>query len=99
MTKADIAAPLHEKLNHNGFSKNDCVDLTEMVLELIKSVIIEEGKLKISGFGNFEVKSKNDRKGRNPMTGEEMMITARKVLTYKPCVGLRNKINGAEKAV
>ena len=98
MTKVDIADQIHEKLSRtSGFSKNDCVEITEMVLEMMKQVIIEEGKLKIAGFGNFEVKSKRDRRGRNPQTGEEITVTARKVLTYKPSVVLKNKINGIVK--
>jgi len=99
MTKADIADQIHEKLSRtSGFTKNDCIDIAEMVLELMKRVIVEEGKLKIAGFGNFEVKSKRDRRGRNPQTGEEITITSRKILTYKPSVVLKNKINGIVKA-
>ena len=61
----------------------------------MKQVIVEEGKLKIAGFGNFEVKSKKDCRGRNPQTGEEMTITARSILSYHPSVILKNGINGA----
>ena len=95
MTKADIADRIHEKLFFlNGSTKNECLDITDMVLELMKQALEKEGKLKIAGFGNFEVKSKRDRKGRNPHTGEELTITSRKVLTYKPSIILKNYING-----
>jgi integration host factor subunit alpha len=94
MTKADIAARIAEQLR---FSKKECEEITELVLEVMKRVLVEEGKLKISGFGNFEVKRKKDRKGRNPRTGEEMTITARRILTYHPSVVLKNKLNGTAK--
>ena len=98
MTKADIVDKVHENLFYlNGYTKNECEEITELVLELMKRVLEKEGKLKIAGFGNFEVKSKRDRKGRNPQTGEEMVITSRKVLTYKPSIILKNKINGIDK--
>ena len=91
MTKADIADRIAEQLR---FSKKECDEITELVLEVMKRVLVAEGKLKISGFGNFEVKSKKDRRGRNPQTGEEMNITARKILTYHPSMVLKNKLNG-----
>ena len=94
MTKADIAAKIAEQLN---FTRKESEEITELVLEVMKRVLVEEGKLKISGFGNFEVKRKKDRIGRNPHTGEEMTITARKILTYHPSVVLKNKLNGVTK--
>ena len=95
MTKADIADLIHEKLfSSYGHTKNESMKLTELILELMKQILETEGKLKIAGFGNFEVKSKKDRRGRNPQTGEELTVTARKVLTYKPSIILKNKING-----
>ena len=98
MTKADIVDKVHENLFYrNGYTKNECEEITELVLELMKRVLVKEGKLKIAGFGNFEVKSKRDRKGRNPHTGEELIISSRKVLTYKPSIILKNKINGIDK--
>jgi integration host factor subunit alpha len=94
MTKADIAAKIAEQLN---FTKKESEEITELVLEVMKRVLVADGKLKISGFGNFEVKRKKDRRGRNPQTGEEMTITARKILTYHPSVVLKNKLNGVTK--
>ena len=95
MTKADIAEKIAERLR---FTRKECEEITELVLEVMKRVLVEEGKLKISGFGNFEVKSKKDRRGRNPQTGEEMTITARRILTYHPSVVLKNKLNGIAKS-
>ena len=94
MTKTDIAARIAEQLK---FTRKESEEITELVLEVMKRVLVEEGKLKISGFGNFEVKRKKDRRGRNPQTGEEMTITARKILTYHPSVVLKNKLNGITK--
>ena len=94
MTKAEIAAKIAEQLN---FTRKESEEITELVLEVMKRVLVEDGKLKISGFGNFEVKRKKDRKGRNPQTGEEMTITSRKILTYHPSGVLKNKLNGTAK--
>ena len=99
MTKADLVDKIHENLFYrNRYTRNECEEITELVLELMKRILVKEGKLKIAGFGNFEVKSKRDRKGRNPQTGEELTITSRKVLTYKPSIILKNKINGITRA-
>ncbi len=94
MTKADIAARIAGKLS---ISRYESAELTDLVFELMKQVIIDEGKLKIAGFGNFEVKHKQDRRGRNPQTGDEMTITARSILTYHPSVVLKNRLNGITK--
>ncbi len=94
MTKADIAARIADKLS---ITRNESAELTDQVFELMKQVIVDEGKLKIAGFGNFEVKRKENRRGRNPQTGEEMTITARSILTYHPSVVLKNKLNGIHK--
>jgi integration host factor subunit alpha len=90
MTKADLAELVREKLNCN---KNEAVDLVELTLDVLKEAIATEGQVKISGFGNFVVRQKADRKGRNPQTGEAITISSRKVLTFKPSVILKNRIN------
>ena len=95
MTKADIIENLVEKLS--GFTRKECADITDLVFEVMKRVLEEEGKLKIAGFGTFEVKRKKDRRGRNPQTGEALTITARRILTYHPSVVLKNKLNGIAK--
>ena len=94
MTKVDIAERIAEQLN---FTRKESEEITELVLEVMKRVLVAEGKLKISGFGNFEVKHKKDRRGRNPQTGKEMTITSRRILTYHPSVVLKNKLNGIVK--
>ena len=91
MTKADLADRVYEKL---GFSKRDSAELVDQTFELIKDVIASEGKLKIAGFGVFEARAKHARRGRNPQTGEEMTITARRVLSFKPSPVLKGRLNG-----
>lgn len=90
MTKADIVEKIHEKI---GFSKKESAELVELVFEVIKDTLESGEKLKIAGFGNFNVKQKTDRKGRNPQTGEEITIKARKILTFKPSIILKQAIN------
>lgn len=91
MTKADIVEKIYEKV---GFSKKDSAELVELVFDIIKGTLEEGDKIKIAGFGNFVVKSKADRRGRNPQTGEEITITARKILTFKPSQVLKASLNG-----
>jgi integration host factor subunit alpha len=90
MTKADIAEKVYEKLS---CTKDEAFDLVELTLETLKEAIATEGHVKITGFGNFIVKRKVARKGRNPQTGETITITPRKVLTFKPSPVLKNKVN------
>lgn len=91
MTKADIAEIIYSEL---GFTKKESIDLLEAVLAIMKKTLESGKNLKISGFGNFEVKQKRDRKGRNPQTGEAITIEARRVTTFKPSHILRDAING-----
>jgi integration host factor subunit alpha len=90
MTKADIVEKIYEKV---GFSKKESAELVETVFDLIKTTLEEGDKIKIAGFGNFVVKEKSDRRGRNPQTGEEITIVARKILTFKPSQVLKSAIN------
>ena len=90
MTKADLAEKIYEKLN---CQKREAVELVDLTLEVLKEAIATEGHIKISGFGNFTVKQKADRKGRNPQTGESITISSRKVLTFKPSTVLKSRIN------
>lgn len=90
MTKADII----ERVNENcGFSKKESADMVEAVFSLIKQTLESGENLKISGFGSFVIKSKADRRGRNPQTGETITIEARRVLTFKSSAVLREAIN------
>ncbi|EHP85849.1 histone family protein DNA-binding protein [Geobacter metallireducens RCH3] len=68
--------------------------MVEVLLEQIKKTLEREDRIKITGFGNFEVKRKADRRGRNPQTGEALTIQSRRVLTFKPSAVLKNSING-----
>ena len=90
MTKIDIIQDVYEKL---GFSKKDAAKIVESVFELMKDSLARGEKIKISGFGNFSVKEKNSRRGKNPQTGSEIEISARKVLTFKSSQVLRKALN------
>ena len=91
MTKADIIERVYENLG--GFSKKESAEIVETVFETIKSTLEQGEKIKISGFGNFVVRPKQERTGRNPQTGEEIKIAPRRVLTFKPSQVLKNAIN------
>jgi len=90
MTKSDMVEKIYEKI---GFSKKESAELVEMVFDIIKNTLETGEKIKIAGFGNFVVKDKADRRGRNPQTGEEIVISARKILTFKPSQVLKASIN------
>ncbi len=90
MTKAEIVEQIYEQV---GFSKKESAELVEKVFEAIKETLARGEKVKISGFGNFVVREKNERKGRNPQTGEEIRLPARRVLTFKPSLVLKNVLN------
>ena len=90
MTKAEIVEAIYEKV---GFSKKEAADLVEMVFETIKETLETGEKIKISGFGNFVVRQKQPRVGRNPQTGQEITITDRRVLTFKPSAVLKEALN------
>lgn len=92
MTKADIVEALYEKV---GFSKKEAADLVELVFDQLKSTLAKGEKIKISGFGNFVVREKRSRVGRNPQTGETIEISARRVLTFRPSQVLRAEVNTA----
>ncbi|HAR43422.1 MAG TPA: integration host factor subunit alpha [Bdellovibrionales bacterium] len=92
MTKADIVEALYEKI---GFSKKEAADLVELVFDTIKGTLSQGQKIKISGFGNFVVREKRSRIGRNPQTGESIEISARRVLTFRPSQVLRAEVNAA----
>jgi integration host factor subunit alpha len=91
MTKADIIERVYENLG--GYSKKESAEIVEMVFETIKETLERGEKIKISGFGNFVVRQKKERTGRNPQTGDEIRIAPRRVLTFKPSQVLKNVIN------
>jgi integration host factor subunit alpha len=90
MTKADIVERIYEKV---GFSKKEATDVVESIFEVIKGRLEQSEKVKISGFGNFVINAKRPRKGRNPQTGEEITISGRRVLSFKPSPVLKKAIN------
>lgn len=90
MTKADIA----ERIQANtGMSKKESLEMLDGVFSIMKNTLEVGEKIKVSGFGNFEVKQKKDRKGRNPQTGDAITIEARRILSFKPSALLREAIN------
>ncbi len=90
MTKAEIVLRIYEKV---GFSKKEAADVVEATFEIIKSCLERGEKVKVSGFGNFVVNTKRPRKGRNPQTGDDIIIVGRKVLTFKPSQILKKSLN------
>jgi len=90
MTKADLSEAIRSCLN---LQKKDADDILESVLEIVKRTLSSGEEVKISGFGKFVVRNKNDRTGRNPQTGDSITITSRKVLTFKPSSLLKECLN------
>lgn len=93
MTKADIIEEIYGKV---GFSKKESAEIVELVFDTMKETLEKGEKIKISGFGNFVVRAKRPRIGRNPQTGEEIEISARKVLTFRPSQVLKSALNNKE---
>lgn len=92
LTKADIANDVESKL---GLAKNQATDLVETLIEIIKSTLASGDNVLISGFGKFCVKEKDERKGRNPATGGNLILKPRKVVTFKCSGKLRERLNGS----
>lgn len=82
MTKADIARIVYER--HGGISNREAARLVEVIFESIKARLGEGEKVQITGFGTFVVRQKRERKGRNPQTGEEMLIKSRRSVVFRP---------------
>jgi integration host factor subunit alpha len=91
MTKAEIVEQVYTSLD--GFSKKESAEIVDIIFEKIKETLERGEKIKISGFGNFVVRQKDERTGRNPQTGQEIKIAPRRVLTFKPSQVLKNLIN------
>jgi integration host factor subunit alpha len=89
MTKADIVERIYKEA---GFSKKEAAELVDLVFKVIKDTLAKGEKVKISGFGNFSIRDKATRVGRNPQTGTAMNISARRVLTFKPSQILKEDI-------
>jgi integration host factor subunit alpha len=91
LTKANIVDAIHNDL---GFPKNRSAELIEILLEQIKSTLEKGEDVLISGFGKFCVKTKKERRGRNPATGDDMILSQRQVVTFRCSHLLREKIHG-----
>jgi integration host factor subunit alpha len=93
MTKVDIVEGVYERV---GFSKKETAKIVDYIFDIIKDTLIKEDKIMISGFGNFVVRKKRSRRGRNPQTGNPLEITARRILTFKPSQMLKGSLNRKE---
>jgi integration host factor subunit alpha len=91
LTKSLITDSIAEQ---NGFTKKKSAETVETILEIIKSTLASGEDVLISGFGKFCVKEKRERRGRNPATGEDMILVPRRVVTFKCSGKLRDKVNG-----
>ena len=89
LTKADMAEYLFEEL---GLNKREAKDIVEMFFEKIRAALEKGEQVKLSGFGNFDLREKRQRAGRNPKTGEEIPITARRVVTFRPGQKLKSRV-------
>ncbi|WP_018861689.1 MULTISPECIES: integration host factor subunit alpha [unclassified Thioalkalivibrio] len=89
VTKADLAAALNEEL---GLNKREAKEFVEMFFEEMRQSLEEGEGVKLSGFGNFILRDKNQRPGRNPKTGEEIPVSARRVVTFRPGQKLRERV-------
>jgi len=89
LTKAEISEHLYEKV---GLSKRDSKDLVEDFFEEVRETLESGDQVKLSGFGNFDLRVKSERPGRNPKTGEDIPISARKVVTFRPGQKLKTRV-------
>ena len=89
LTKAEMAERLFEEL---GLNKREAKEVVELFFEEVRSSLENNEQVKLSGFGNFDLRDKSQRPGRNPKTGEEIPITARRVVTFKPGQKLKARV-------
>ena len=93
LTRADLSEAVHRQI---GLSRSESADLVKSVLDLVSDTLEKGETVKLSSFGTFMVRQKNGRIGRNPKTGEEVPITPRRVLVFRPSQVMKNVINGLE---
>jgi integration host factor subunit alpha len=91
ITKDNLAKQIYK--NHDNITKAQAMEAVEAFLKISKNTLISGSDLLLSGFGKFNVKDKNARKGRNPKTGEDLLLEGRRVVTFKPSRSLRDKVN------
>ncbi|MBV1870760.1 MAG: integration host factor subunit alpha [Gammaproteobacteria bacterium] len=89
LTKADLAEKLYQEL---GLNKREAKEMVEQFFEEIRGALEDSESVKLSGFGNFDLRDKKERPGRNPKTGEEIPISARRVVTFRPGQKLRARV-------
>lgn len=95
MTKADIARSIHQQA---GVAETEAADLLERILELLSSTLQQGEPINITGFGKFAVRKKGPRPGRNPRTGQTVIIPARKAVTFRPSSSWKAEVNAADRA-
>jgi integration host factor subunit alpha len=93
LTKAEMAEHLFEKI---GINKRDAKDLVETFFEEVREALESGEQVKLSGFGNFDETQKNERPGRNPKTGEDIPIKARRVVTFRPGQKLKSRVESSK---
>lgn len=93
LTKAALAEKLFDDI---GLNKRESKDFVESFFEEVRCALEEGEQVKLSGFGNFDLREKNERPGRNPKTGEEIPISARRVVTFRPGQKLKARVEGYE---
>jgi integration host factor subunit alpha len=93
LTKAEMAEHLFEKL---GMNKRDAKELVETFFEEVREALESGEQVKLSGFGNFDLRQKNERPGRNPKTGEDIPIKARRVVTFRPGQKLKSRVENTK---
>jgi integration host factor subunit alpha len=89
LTKADMAERLFEEV---GLNKREAKEFVDAFFEIVRSSLENGEQVKLSGFGNFDLRKKNERPGRNPKTGEEIPISARRVVTFRPGQKLKSRV-------
>ena len=89
LTKADMAEKLFNDL---GLNKREAKEVVELLFEEVRNSLIENEQVKLSGFGNFDLRDKNERPGRNPKTSESIPVSARRVVTFKPGQKLKARV-------
>jgi len=94
MTKADLARIIYER--HGGISNKEAARLVDLILYFIKQALLRGERIQITGFGTFMVREKKGRKGRNPQTGEEMIISARKSVVFRPSKAFQTIVSRME---
>jgi integration host factor subunit alpha len=94
LTRADLSEAVHRQI---GLSRSESADLVKSMLDMMSEQLVKGETVKLSSFGTFMVRSKNGRVGRNPKTGEEVPITPRRVLVFRPSQVMKNVINGMDR--